>query len=294
MQLVRVMINNKVANEEVDTHVVGDEDVDDLVRCLSDEEIEVAARSTYAYAHGTSTKHRLEYAKDMALRFLHSKKRDKVRALEGMKNTITFRREKDIDGLQKAMEDPLSDYHARLRDELSSRHTYVQGYDKDGRSTYVFVPRRVKSHDPTWTLNGHIWTLEKAIACSKAKDHTVNAVVDFSGFSAMHNVPPTSVGKELMATLRKHYVGHVNQIFLIDAPYAFLFLWAIFKPFAGRMTREKIHFVSSHEQKQIEVGQWYNTDQATPWMLPGGKKNRDLDLDEYLRNQPFDRAFDEE
>ena len=270
-----------------------DSDADHLLRCLNPEELEVAARTNYAYSQENTPKRCLYYAKAMALRYLESAKNDKVKALERMKQTIDFRREEDIDGLRRTLEDPVGQYRDQLKSELRSGHVYVQGYDRDGRSTYVFVPRRVRSHDPTWTIKGHIWTLERAIACSRARDKTVNAVVDFNGFSPVAHAPPTAIGKDLMTTLRQHYVGHVNQIFLVDAPSAFMFLWAVFKPFAGRTTRDKIHFVSSEKQKQESVGGLYNQEEAAPWMMPGGKKNRDLDIDEYLHRTSFDQAFDE-
>jgi CRAL/TRIO domain len=211
-----------------------------------------------------------------------------------MKATIKFRKQMDIDNLRDAPTDPNSDDNIPLSKFLSNKKLYVSGYDMEGRSTYVFVPRLVDDHDLELTRKGHVWSMERAIACSKAKDKTVNAVVDFRGFSSLRHAPPTSVGKDLMTTLRDHYVGHINQIFLIDAPTAFLCLWAIFKPFAGKKTRDKINFVSTDRQKEQVIGRWYSNDQAASWMLPKGEKNRELDIDEYLQDTPFDRAFDEE
>jgi hypothetical protein len=287
------MLSTNECDEVPIKDTVASEQVDDLVKRLSDDEIEGAARSSFAYTKDTLHQNGLFYAKQMAKRYLESACQEKGKALRKMKATIKFRREKDINGLREAINDPVSDYHVQLKKSLASGHLYVQGYDRDGRATYVFVPRLVTSHDPTWEIRTHIWTLERAIACSRAKDKTVNAVVDFNGFSTLLHAPPASIGKEIMTTLRNHYVGHINQIFLIDAPTAFLCLWAVFKPFAGRMTRDKIQFVSSKEQKQQVLGQWYDAEQAPSWMLPSGKKNRELNLEEYLHETPFDRAFDE-
>jgi hypothetical protein len=68
------------------------------------------------------------------------------------------------------------------------------------------------------------------------------------------------------------------------------------KHFAGSKTREKIVFVdsSNHDSDgMILLRSYYDPEQATSWMLPDGKKNRELDLDEYLFNIPFHHAFDE-
>jgi hypothetical protein len=208
---------------------------------------------------------------EMAQRYLDSKS-DKDIALAKMKATIKFRKEMDIDNLRTAATDPSSDYHIPLRKFLSNKKVYVQGYDLEGRSTYVFVPRLVDDHDPEWTRKGHVWSLERAIACSKARDKTVNAVVDFAGFSPNRNAPPIYIAKDIMMTLRDHYVRHINSIFLVNVPTAFLCLWAFFKPFAGKKTQNKIRFVNSNRQKEQILGRCYSSDQAASWMLPTGKK----------------------
>lgn len=269
------------------------ESVCSLLDNLSENEMETAARTSYAYATKKSHQGRFFHASEMARRYFESAQRNKTIALENMKNTLEFRRQKKIDALREALNDPVNYYHKELKDSLSAGHVYVQGHDREGRSTFIFIPRRVKTHDLELTMASHLWTMEKAIACSRAKDRTINAVVDFNGFSAFSHSPPTAVGKELMTTLRKHYVGYINAIFLLDAPTTFLCLWAIFKPFAGRKTREKIHFISTGEDRKKILEPLYEADQVAPWILPNGKKRREIDTDEYIDSLPFDKAFDE-
>lgn len=269
-------------------------DLQYMLNRLSEDELDIAARTNYNYATSKdpSQEARHKCAEEMAARYLRSKS-DRDKALAKMKATIKFRKDIDIDKLRNSSTDPISDYHLPLRKFLSNKKLYVSGYDKQGRSTYVFVPHLVDDHDPEWTRKGHVWSLERAIACSKSDDKTVNCVVDFRQFSVLRNAPPTSVGKDIMTTLRDHYVGRVNQIFLVNAPTTFLCVWAIFKPFAGKKTRDKIHFVNSNRKKEQVIGRWYSNDQAPSWMLPTGRKNRELDLDEYLQDTPFNKAFDE-
>lgn len=263
-----------------------------MLHGLSDDEVDIAARSSYEFLKNPQDANRIFYAKEMAKRYLRSKK-DPVLAVEKMKATIAFRKEIDVDGLRMAFNDPASEYRGPLKAHLSSKMVYTQGFDKDGRATYIFEPYRTQGHDEEWTIRQHVWTLEKAIACSKAKDKTVNAVVNFAGFSVSKHAPPTHVGKQFLTTLRSHYTGSVNGIFLVDAPTGFLVLWTIFKPFVGRQTKSKIHFVSNH-QKESLFGSLYTKEQAKPWMLLNGGKIRDLDVDEYLFKTPFDKAFDDD
>lgn len=277
-------------------------DVQYILEHLTQEELEIGARTSVSYRESTpediydgrdETCQRLDSAAAMAERYVCAKS-DRDRALQFMKATLAFRKAQGIDKLvRNGAVDPNSDSYKPLRRFLSTKQSYVQGYDKAGRSTYVFVPRLVKEHDPVWTLKGHIWSLERAIACTKSSDKTVNFVVDFSGFNALVHAPPVAIGKEIMQTLRNHYVGHVHRIFLVDAPTTFLWLWAVFKHFAGSKTREKIQFVNSIEEREVIIGEIYAPDEATSWMLPNGSKNRELDVEEYLHDIPFDHAFDE-
>lgn len=265
--------------------------LDEMINDLSERELEVAANATYPNPNKSRDK-QVFHAKAYAQLFLESSEGNKEKALNNLKRTIQFRQELDVDCLRSTFVNPASKYQAKLKKSLSTKHVYVQGYDKDGRSTFIFIPRRVTQHDPVWTLREHIWTMEKAIACSRAPDKTANFVVDFKGFSLLSHTPPTQIGKDLMTVLRKHYAGRVNKIFLVDAPSTFICLWSIFNPFIGRLTRRKIHFVSSDEQKENVIGEWYTREEATPWMLPGGKKSRELNMDEYLHSTPYEEAFD--
>lgn len=255
---------------------------------LTDEEIEIAACTNYEYATSPEQEIRHRCARNMAERYLNSKS-DREKALSNMKATIQFRKTMGVDELRKAVSDQTANDHLPLTKFLSKRNLYVSGYDYEGRSTYVFIPRLCDDHESE--LKAHVWTMEKAIACSKAKDRTVNAVVDFAGFSAW-NAPPLSLGQEVMTTLRQHYVGHINRIFIVNAPSCFTYLWSILKPFAGTATRDKIHFVNSKQQQKEVIGEWYSKEQAAPWMLPDGEKNRLMDPDEYLYRIPFQESFD--
>jgi hypothetical protein len=303
--------NSSVDDENVEPLM--NNDIEYMLNLLSDNELEVAARTSYAYVverqqldeeEQLRKKERRNAAAEMAQQYLSSKS-DKTNALKKMKATLHFQQEMDLDNLRMATTTSTSnstsntqaedsqqsqEYVDDLRKFLSGKKAYVQGYDKDGRSTYLFIPRLVDDHDKALrTKRGHVWSMEKAIACSTCADHTVNVVVDFSGFNILYHSPPFAVGSDLMTTLRNHYVGHVHRIFLINVPTAFYMLWSIFKPFAGTKTRQKIIFV--HDDPEL-LRQFYTDNQATPWMLPNGEKNRELNVEEYL-NTPFDQAFDE-
>ena len=269
---------------------LSDSALDELLKQLTPEEIEVAARASYEYLLEPKAKYQSYYAKLFAQRYVKARDGDTKTALQGMKKTLQFRSKMDVDGLRTAFDKTRGNlnYAKRLWQEMQSKNVYVQGYDKEGRSTYVFIPRNVQSHDKEWTLKQHVYTLERALAATKAPDKTVNAMVDFNGFS--HRcAPPTQVGKEFMVTLRNHYASAIHNIYLIDVPTSFLCVWTLFKPLLGKKTRNKIHFVQS---KKNGLSKYYYSHQAASWMMRNGKKNRELDAQEYLYKTPFHCPFD--
>jgi len=213
-------------------------------------------------------------------------KKCQTKALGAMKRTVEFRREMDVDRLRlmdfrnyAAAADADGD-GGRLKERIASncrrRAAYVRSFDKDGRATYVFEPRFVDTDDhadPNLVLKQHLYALERAVACTRSSDGTVNAVVNFRDFSATKHAPPIEIGKQFLSALRNHYVGRVHRIFVVDAPAAFYCLWALLKPFVGTSTKQKLQFVNSRRQKLGAVGALYEPEQVPDWLLPGGRKS---------------------
>lgn len=266
---------------------------------LSHDELETAARACYEYLKRPSRRHRDVYASRICLRYLESKKGDVALATEKVKNTLQFRKDYDIEGLMKAF-DKHGDYHnnnkydnaPHLQKQLSDNKFYVQGYDKYGRSTLFFIPRNTRGFDKEWHLKEALYSMERAIACSQCRDHTINAVVDFSGFSLTQHSPPLDVGKEFLTTLRSHYAGQIHKIFLLDCPTSFFLLWKLVSQFVGTDTRDKIEFISGESSKS-RLLDLYELQEMPPFMCPGGGKVRDFDCKEYLWGLRFDEAFNE-
>ena len=282
---------------------------DALLSQLTQQEIELAARAaSYEYLcqqqqqeqeQPTAASEQQQqqqqqqrvHAQTFVQRFLNSTS-NPDKALERVKATLAFRQASQVDDLRTAFDNDayINDSNNKtklaLEEHLASKSLYVQGYDKQGRATYYFVTRNVQQHDQEWTLKAHVYTLERALACSRSG--AVNAVIDFNGFSLAAHAPPMAIGKQFMQVFREHYAGAIHQIYLVDAPLAFYALWNVLKHFVGTKTRSKIHFVSA-EQAQQRLGDLYEANQLPTWL--GGTNDREFDLDEYLYHTPFDAAF---
>jgi CRAL/TRIO domain len=259
-----------------------------MISQLSDEEQELAARTNYTYFCRRDESLRLPAVRHMCARYLRSKKQPDL-ALAKMKETLAFRKEMNVDHLRVALH---SDNVAKcetaqkLKSHVEHKAVYVQGYDKEGRSTFIFEPHRVVEYCHEISLKHHVWTLERAIACSKHPEKTINAVINCGEFVAKHHAPPVNLAKDFFKALRSHYTGHVNKIFLVAPPRSVGFLWSVFKPFVSERTKNNVVFVT----KSNQLAEFYCVSQAKPWMLQGGQLTEDFDVEEYIE-RPFDTAF---
>lgn len=294
---------------------------------LTPTELETAALACYEYIKDSDPALRQQYARRIVLRYVESKKGKTELALEKVRKTLKFRLDFGIEDLVTVFDSDLgldekdtlnpdsdscsssscsigtsastvgpkerrSHVAEQLEHHLSSKQFFVQGYDREGRATLYFVPRNVRGHDSEWTVKEAIYSIERAIASTRSKDQTINAVVDFTGFSVAKHSPPLDIGKQFLTTLRSHYAGQIHQIYLVDTPLSFHILWKIFSPFVGTQTRDKIKFINGARSKQRDLATVYDIEQVPAWLIPGGKSNRPLDVDEYLHKLRFDEAFD--
>lgn len=305
--------SGKNANKnDVDYKVLCKQMVDDL----SDEDREHAARSSYKYlwksvtSKGAETKELKEeqefYAIEMAMRHLSSKKGNLEVATQKFKSAIQFRKDADLDGLRLCFQaDQLdlddetrqryAEYREKLEDRMTSGRVYVCGYDKCGRAIYTIFAARTKDFDHEWFLKESLYNFERALACTEREsgslEHSITVIGNYTGFQSKH-AAPMSISHEFMNCLRQNYPGRVKHVYLLNTPTSFLVFWSILKPFIGTDTRKKITFLSNDRQRETAFSELISFDQAAPWMLEGGQKNRDFDAIEYLRQARFDEAFD--
>lgn len=268
------------------------DNIEFIMSKLSPDELETLARSSYRYLKSPVLAQRNIFAARVVHRCLESKKGNVASTLTKVKKLLEFRRNAKVDQLITAFDgdgmNHFGDTAQMLQKQLASKKFFVQGFDKEGRSTLYFIPRNVVDHD----LDSAIYSIERAIACSRSLDKTINCVVDFSKFP-LTNAPPLEVGKQFLTTLRLVYSGQINRIFLMNVPFSFTILWNVFSPFVGTDTRDKIAIIKDNSKEQEkEMLQLYDVKELPRWAVPGGEKNRSIDLDEYLFALPFDSAFD--
>jgi len=291
-----------------------------MVDALTEDEREHAARSSYKYlwksvttmtAEGVASKELTEdreyYAMQMAMRHLSSKKGNIELALPKFQAAIQFRKETDLDGLRlcfhadklKNLDEETREkyalYREKLSDRMSSGRVYVCGYDKSGRAIYTIYPARTKDFDPEWFLKESLYNFERALACTEREsggvEQSITVIGNYTGFQSKH-ATPMSISHEFLNSLRQYYPSRVNRVYMLNTPTSFLLFFSLIKPFIGTDTRKKISFLTNDKQRESSFGELISIDQAAPWMITGGQKDRDFDASEYLTKTPFDEAFD--
>jgi CRAL/TRIO domain len=270
--------------------------VETILNELSEVEIEAAACSSYRYQQlqNFDATIRRSYAYEMVERYVSSKSDPEI-ALLKIRSTLKFRSEMGLDNINQLSEDS----SIELTKYISDGKAIVQGYDKDGHSTLLFIPRLSTDHSELKrTVLGKVWTIEKAIACSQSKDRKINVVIDLSGFSLFSHTPPIKVGNEVLTILRNHYVGQIHKIFIVNIPSTFSILWNIFSSFIGSQTKGKIVFAESHYVpkgcdtiKENSLYFYYSDIAEIPWMKKDERQCFKLNVDKYLNSMSFDESI---
>ena len=285
-----------------------------MIDQLSDWELEVAARSSYAYYNMTKfathdlTQARNEAAMAMAARHLKAEKGDVALALQKMRATIHWRHEKRMDLLRDC-------FHTETPEALELRKKIqhyvgpkgklvVRGFDRQHRACWHTVGR----HSPPGTqadhegcMISHYYMLERALACSEARSlqflvgnkkpqEMVVVSVDFGGFKKQH-APLFQTVKELLFDLRDHYPERLFRVYFVDAPIVFRGLWNMIKPFVDPGTKAKFQFVTGTSQRIQLFSEAMGSGQCMPYQHPHGELSENVLTEDFLQ-LPFIMAYE--
>lgn len=235
---------------------------------------------------------------NMIRRYYRAAKGDMDRALNALKSTIGWRRDSNVDDFKNLFigesgESSMdSELDAMIRFENESGKAYVRGYDREGRATLLLHPSRENSTDGEHSLLHLVYSLERAIACSRRRSlgiiDSINIIICFDGYS-MSNAPSIGITRETISTLQNHYPERLNACYLVNTPGVFNVLWSLAKPFIDSVTRSKINFIRGEKAKE-KLSESYDLHNIED--ICGGYAKRIFDSVEYLRH-PFYTAFAE-
>jgi len=234
--------------------------------------------------------------KNMPLRYFRAHKGDVPGALNGMRNTLEWRKAFQVDELLQSIqgENGNSEFAEQLRKEAATCKLYVRGYDSEGRALLYMRPSDENTQNETGNLRNLVYHLEKAIACSNRKGNMdkVGIVIDYKGYS-LRNAPPMSTSRKTLDILQNHYPERLHKAYICNPPFVFRTFWAFIKPFIDPVTKQKILFcVGKAGMAQIAKDVGPENAKKLEKCAGGKGKVRPCVATEYM-NLPFNVAFDE-
>jgi hypothetical protein len=269
-----------------------------MLDALTEEEKETAAKSSHRYF--TSGDNRDKHVLATARRHWIAENGNRDKALLKMKATIQYRQDVHIDEIRRCFyerDNPdLHVYRQGLSNHLQTKKTVVRGFDKEGRPLYCVYPR-LEMHegwDAEWYPTTYCaYMLERAIAIAETKNEDkVTVVFDYTGFTLRNSPTSSHVGK-FIHQFQNHYPERAHTIYIVNAPVVFRFFWALVRPFIDSVTRKKINFVTGNQQIQATFEAIVDVEDAQPFMLPAGKRTKEVDMDRFLHDIPFHEGYDE-
>jgi len=265
---------------------------------LSEEQVEKAALSSYAYFSGKNND-REGCALAMAKRHFLADKGDYDLAIERMIGAINFFDKINVNAMRKCFYDsddggPIDEMRRMIESDMSAGRLAVCGHDFSGHSIHVVFPRNKITDDPDALLRGHIYAIERCLAATENKtngklDKSIVAY-DFSGMSHSHIISLKTFRK-IGAALQDFYPERLHCTYMIDVPYFIRGFWNIFSPFLDPVTRKKVVFVNGKAEKEEIFGKVLSEENAMPFILPGGKMSSHIDMNNFLYKTPFDCSY---
>lgn len=249
---------------------------------------------------------RRQFAVKMARRHLRGEKGNAQIALDKLKQTIQFRRDKCVDATRQSFYE--NTRSSRYRQRRISQYLgpqgklIVRGYDVEGHACLHCIPRHSPpgcEQDHLGCLLAFLYILEKASACSESHPKNTDGMIivslDFKGYQQKWHVPPMNVVREMLVILRDHYPERLHRVYLMDAPLVFRYTWAMLKPMMDPETRAKFQFVSGRFQKVrvFRAGGIMEWSQCMLYQHPKGKLVDPVDMGAFYK-LAFDRAYDED
>ena len=230
-----------------------------IIGQLTEVEIEVAARTSYAYwfleqqqqndnRSCPSESRQNKSALREARRHLIAANGNEAKALDRLKEACQFRQEHQLDALRE--------YHstqqqlAVVAKDMKRQTVVMRGHDRDSRAVLIKYPRSTDGVTQEEYLTTQLYIAERANACtefvSRGRHETLTAIFDFGashGTSKKHN-PPMSWQLSAIQTLQQLYPERLHKLVILEPPFWMRGVFSAIRPFLSGTTRHKIELVS--------------------------------------------------
>ncbi|KAI2488944.1 CRAL/TRIO domain containing protein [Fragilaria crotonensis] len=302
------------------TNAEQEEKTQRLVDALSEEDREIAARTSYAYwyasrrgpnDHCLTPTIRNNMAKKEARRHLVGKGGDENLARKTLQASLEYRKEYGIDALRLCfVTNPVfatdderilcTKFQTQIETELPKQHLIVRGMDKDSRPITVYLSRQevtsTAAFDTEAFLITRLYVAERATAAVEfltAGQEEKLTVFFRTGDYVRANAPPVSAIQKMVTLLQRNYPERLHKFVWLDAPLWMRTLFSLLRYFLDETTASKLVMVSGEEERERVVSDIVSSDQAMPFMLSDGKLGLPMEPAHYLHQVPFYCPYDE-
>ena len=295
---------------------------------LNEEELETAARTSYAYwwyvtqpGRNTNDDHdknnnddlnmlRFQAAQKEARRHYVGRARDYDHALTSLRRAIALRQEYHVDLLRwmgvPADERPpldaseterLGRYRSYVADEMAKQPTAVVGVDELQRAIILKGTRNNSETDLEGYLIMQIYVAERAMAltevASVGRQERVFCVFDFAGYVSAH-APPVLELRGALTDLQSMYKERLHKLIILDPPFLIRALFNIVAPFLDKVTRAKVDMALGIDGRHNLVNASPARQQALAQLLENatGELGYQVSLDTFLHGTSFHEHYD--
>jgi len=276
-----------------------------MIAQLSEEELELAAQSSYAYwkysqsCSSPSSELRKKMAMREANRYFLAANRDQSKALEYLRKTCTYRQETRVDILRACFDkdfcfaneqdrDLAATFRARILQDTASQPIVVHGRDKADCAILRIGERHCSKTDDQEFLTTQLYMVERALAATEANSmgcQDMMVVFLDAGCFQSKCAPSRTILKELISILQNHYPQRLKTLLVLDPPLWLRSMYAVLSPALDKRTRQKFQMAKGKKAKRRVFGEIVKEEESD--------MEDELDLRQYTSEVPFHCSYDE-
>jgi len=179
-----------------------------------------------------------------------------------------------------------------IQENRDNQTMIIRGTNKLGQPVWVAMPRKKPGDDPQTFLDILLYTMERCAAIAEAqtlgrRDENVT-ILDLNKSSC----PSLKALKMGLTHLQLLYPGRLKNLIALDLNYILQGMYNCIKPFLCAETKEKFIIVSGAKAKEAAVSIHLDRSQAQSNILQGGELSPDVDGVWFVQNIPFCRPYD--
>lgn len=192
--------------------------------------------------------------------------------------TLKWRKDFDVESICR-------NWKGTIEIENATGKAYVRGHDKCGRALVVLRPSAENTFDHIGNLHHLVYTMERAVACTKKKgQERISFLIDFDGYS-IFNAPSLSTAHESVRILQDHYPERLQKAYFVRTPIVFLGLFRLVQHLVDSVTLSKACFLSDEDMSDPHNPLLVDVDKSLLEACFGGKDHRPFRSHEYLRGE---------